>query len=102
MTNYRNVMAAAVLATAVFAGSAPLALAEELRVPVGSQADRSQISLPANGMSEDSVRNRWAPPPEHQRPSRRTPPISQWHYQDFVVYFEGNRVIHAVVKQHKD
>ena len=30
------------------------------------------------------------------------PPISQWHYQDFVVYFEGNRVIHAVVKQHKD
>lgn len=101
MTNYRNVMAAAVLATAVFAGSAPLALAEKLRVPVGSQADRSQISLPANGMSEDSVRNRWGAPQNIKGPVGE-PPISQWHYQDFVVYFEGNRVIHAVVKQHKD
>ena len=101
MTNYRNVMAAAVLATAVFAGSVPLAHAEELRVPVGSQADRSQISLPANGMSEDSVRNRWGTPQDIKGPVGE-PPISQWHYQDFVVYFEGNRVIHAVVKQHKD
>ena len=101
MTNYRNVMAAAVLATAVFAGSAPLALAEELRVPVGSQADRSQISLPANGMSAASVRNRWGAPQDIKGPVG-DPPISQWHYQDFVVYFEGNRVIHAVVKQHKD
>ncbi len=75
MTNYRNVMAAAVLATAVFAGSAPLALAEELRVPVGSQADRSQISLPANGMSEDSVRNRWGgAPPRTSKAQSENPP----------------------------
>jgi len=52
-------------------------------------------------MSEDSVRNRWGAPQNIKGPVGE-PPISQWHYQDFVVYFEGNRVIHAVVKQHKD
>lgn len=94
-------MASAVLATAVCTGSVAMANAEELKVPVGSQADRSQISLPSTGMSEDSVRNRWGTPQEIKGPVGQ-PPISQWHYQNFVVYFEGNRVIHAVVKQHKN
>ncbi|MGC8119196.1 hypothetical protein [Marinobacter sp. VGCF2001] len=101
MTNYRNVLAAAMLATAVCAGTAPMVHAEELKVPVGSQADRSQISLPANGMSENSVRNRWGAPADIRGPVGQ-PPISQWHYQNFVVYFENNRVLHSVVKQQND
>lgn len=27
------------------------------------------------------------------------PPISRWEYQNFVVYFEYDRVIHAVLKR---
>lgn len=101
MRNYRNLMVSAVLTTAVFACSWPLAHAEQLRVPVGSQADRSQISLPANGTKSDAVRARWGAPVTIKGPVGQ-PPISQWHYQDFVVYFERNRVVHSVVKPQKD
>jgi hypothetical protein len=29
------------------------------------------------------------------------PPITRWEYKDFVVFFEYDRVIHAVVKRQK-
>ncbi len=89
---------AATALTALAMGPLPTAVAEEVRVPVMSQAERSaQASLPRTGMSQSSVRNGWGNPRETAGPVG-DPPISQWHYEDFVVYFESDRVIHAVLK----
>ena len=91
----------ATMTTAALLTLAPLhaATAEELKVSVKEWAQRSlQEQLPRNGMSESSVRNGWGQPESVTGPVGE-PPIHQWHYQDFVVYFEGNRVIHAVLKQ---
>jgi hypothetical protein len=79
-------------------GTITTAVAEEVRVPVASHAERSaEANLPRTGMSQSSVRNGWGNPGETTGPVGN-PPISQWHYEDFVVYFEGDRVIHAVLK----
>jgi hypothetical protein len=75
------------------------ALAEELRMSVKDQAQQSlQEDLPRNGLSESSVRNRWGQPESMTGPVG-DPPIYQWHYQNFIVFFEGNRVIHSVLRQ---
>ncbi|MFO7993844.1 MAG: hypothetical protein R6U69_06760 [Marinobacter sp.] len=93
----RAVCAATAL-TALASGPFTTAAAEEVRVPVMSQAERSaQEDLPRTGMSESSVRNGWGSPMETRGPVG-DPPIAQWHYEDFVVYFEDDRVIHAVLK----
>lgn len=84
--------------TALAMGPLTTVVAEEVRVPVMSQAERStQANLPRTGMSQSSVRNSWGSPLQTTGPVG-DPPISQWHYEGFVVYFEGDRVIHAVLK----
>jgi len=98
MKNNRNLLAAFTLAALMSAGAIPAVQAEDLAIPVGSQADRSQVSLPSNGMSQDSVRARWGAPQDTRGPVGE-PPISQWHYSNFVVYFEHERVVHAVIKR---
>ncbi|WP_100639669.1 hypothetical protein [Marinobacter salexigens] len=89
---------AGALATAIILTLTPLsgAFAEDLRVPVGSQADRNQQSMPRTGMTQASVRASWGQPDSIKGPIGQ-PPISQWHYGKFVVYFEGDRVIHSVL-----
>ncbi|MGM0767351.1 MAG: hypothetical protein ACQEV6_04945 [Pseudomonadota bacterium] len=71
-------------------------MAENVAIPVGSQAERSRSELPQTGMSQASVRDTWGTPREIRGPVGE-PPISQWHYDGFVVYFEGDRVLHAVL-----
>ncbi|MFP3978208.1 hypothetical protein [Marinobacter sp. KMM 10035] len=72
------------------------ALAEELRVPVGSQADRSDQNVPRVGTTQASVKASWGQPASIEGPIGH-PPISQWNYGNFVVYFENDRVIHSVL-----
>ena len=74
------------------------AMAEDLSVPVGQQADRGQASYPQAGATQSSVRSGWGQPAEIQGPVGQ-PPITQWHYQNFIVYFEHDRVIHTVLKR---
>lgn len=100
MKNNRNLSTAIVITAVMAAGALSQAQAEQLTVPVGSQADRSLVKLPANGMTGDSVRNRWGTPREISGPVGE-PPISQWHFENFVVYLENDRVLHAVMKRSK-
>ncbi len=95
-----NLIGAAILTA--FLGFLPVnpALADEMTIPVGSQGERSQTDLPRTGMSEESVRNAWGTPREIRGPVGK-PPISQWHYDGFVVYFEGDRVLHAVLNPNR-
>ncbi|MCK7547336.1 hypothetical protein ACFQGA_10355 [Marinobacter koreensis] len=86
----------AVMATLSFAPASG-ALAEEIKIPVGSQAARDQGQFPASGLTQASVRTKWGNPTEVRGPVGE-PPITQWIYPDFIVYFEGNRVIHTVLK----
>jgi hypothetical protein len=51
-------------------------------------------------MTAASVESRFGAPEAKVAPVG-DPPISRWEYQNFVVFFEYDRVIHAVVKRKK-
>ena len=53
---------------------------------------------PTRGMSETSVEAKFGSPKSKQA-AVGEPPISRWEYENFVVYFEYDKVIHAVVKR---
>jgi len=59
----------------------------------------SNISKPEHGMTMDSVVGSFGEPTQRSGPVG-DPPISTWSYPGFVVYFERDRVIHAVVPHH--
>jgi hypothetical protein len=50
---------------------------------------------PARGMSEQRVEARFGAPAAKVSPVGE-PPISRWEYTDYIVYFEYDKVIHAV------
>lgn len=72
--------------------------ADEVRLPIAEHVRQSTAQdLPGKGTSMAMVES------QHGAPARRTdpvgrPPISQWHYPAFVVYFENSHVIHAVAR----
>ena len=53
---------------------------------------------PSRGMTAASVETRFGAP-DGKDVAVGDPPISHWEYKDFVVFFEYDRVIHAVVKR---
>lgn len=79
-----TVLLAALLATAL----AGPAVADSHNA--GMSGDR-----PSRGMSEQSVEARFGAPAAKVA-AVGEPPISRWEYADFIVYFEHDKVIHAV------
>ena len=55
-------------------------------------------ATPTRGMTEANVESRFGAP-QAKEAAIGEPPISRWEYADFVVFFEYDRVIHAVVKR---
>lgn len=53
---------------------------------------------PTRGMSQTSVQSKFGSPRAIRSPVGE-PPITRWEYQDFIVYFEFDKVIHAVAKR---
>ncbi len=53
---------------------------------------------PSRGMTQASVESTYGSPVNIKAPVG-DPPITRWEYQDFVVYFEYDKVIHAVAKR---
>ena len=53
---------------------------------------------PTRGMTQASVEARYGAPRQIDA-AVGDPPISKWHYKKFVVFFEYDRVIHAVLKR---
>jgi hypothetical protein len=74
-----------------------LLAAETLRIPLGQQEAAQAQPLPATGTSKKSVKATYGEPQAQTGPVGE-PAIYTWHYQDFSVYFENDRVIHSVVK----
>ena len=52
---------------------------------------------PTRGMTQARVESKYGSPASARAPVG-DPPITRWEYKDFVVFFEYDRVIHAVVK----
>jgi len=83
--------------------------------PVAAQADTLEmhsiaeappnspqgVLRPTRGMTMDQVRKQFGEPkqilPTVGTPDTPRPPITPWVYDKFTVYFEYNRVVHAVV-----
>ena len=53
---------------------------------------------PKAGMTQNGVEAKYGTPVT-KRSAVGDPPITRWEYQDFVVYFEYDKVIHAVLKR---
>ena len=53
---------------------------------------------PTRGMTQTSVESKYGSPSSTKAPVG-DPPITRWEYTDFVVFFEHDRVIHAVLKR---
>jgi hypothetical protein len=63
-------------------------------------APDANAARPSRGMTAASVESRFGAP-QAKKAAVGDPPISSWEYKDFVVFFEYDRVIHAVVKRSK-
>ena len=81
---------------ALLAGTGSMAQADTLQME-GISPDGNG-TRPARGMSQSSVESKFGSPREKVA-AVGEPPISRWEYENFIVYFEHDRVIHAVVKR---
>jgi len=91
----RTVLALMIAATALLTLAdrlqADVLLIEEVR-----QAEK--MTLPANGMDKDQVRNRFGAPAQTHSPVG-DPPITRWDYEQWSVYFEYDLVLFTVLKK---
>ncbi|HNP34614.1 MAG TPA: hypothetical protein PKK10_02065 [Woeseiaceae bacterium] len=58
----------------------------------------SDDGRPSAGMSENSVEAKYGAPVNKISPVG-DPPIARWEYPEFIVYFEYDKVIHAVKRR---
>jgi hypothetical protein len=75
------------------------AVADTLQMGSTENAARfEQPGKPTRGMTEASVESSYGQPSSKQ-PAVGDPPISRWEYNEFVVFFEHDKVIHAVSRR---
>ena len=53
---------------------------------------------PSRGMTQERVEAKFGQP-KSRVAAVGEPPISRWEYEDFVVFFEYDRVVHAVTRR---
>lgn len=75
--------------------AASAALAETIVVDDQVQLRESQIDRPKRGSTMGDVEKRFGAPAT-RHPTVGQPPITRWDYNGFAVFFEHDRVIHAV------
>ncbi|MDG1494651.1 MAG: hypothetical protein P8Q91_02160 [Porticoccaceae bacterium] len=92
----KNLILALAINTLTCTLSSTLA-AEQITLPIGEQTRQSELQLPERGMHKNSILEDFGDPQEITS-AVGEPPISQWRYDGYVVYFEDNWVIQAVVK----
>ena len=66
--------------------------------PGDRQSTFEQPGKPTRGMSQERVQANFGAPLSTREPIG-DPPITRWEYADFVVFFEYDKVIHAVTKR---
>ena len=89
---HRQILIGSLLLAALASGNA---LAETLVVNDQVTVRDSTVDRPARGSTQAAVEAHFgAPTVRHATVGQ--PPITRWDYPGFSVFFEGNRVIHAV------
>lgn len=73
-------------------------VADKIEVSTGRQPADTQPERPRSGMSKRQVEQSYGAP-RRRAAAIGDPPISSWEYARYIVYFERDRVIHAVLKQ---
>ncbi len=68
--------------------------AEQIKIP-GHTLDSMPMELPQRGDNMDKVRMKFGNPNNERFPVGN-PPITQWEYDGFNVFFEHQYVIHAI------
>ncbi|MDH4106676.1 MAG: hypothetical protein OEW35_00010 [Gammaproteobacteria bacterium] len=88
------------LALAVLAGVAAAGAGADTLQMGGSEfaSQFEQPGKPKRGMTQANVEAQFGAPQSRRAPVG-DPPISRWEYANFVVFFEHDRVIHAVSKR---
>jgi len=86
----------ATLALLVLASSA--AVADTLLIDGIDTDSQTSSARPRAGMSMTAVESTFGAPAE-RRGAVGQPPITRWDYTGFSVYFEHDRVIHAVARR---
>ena len=73
-----------------------VAAGDVLHIPLSQQGD-NRMPRPGKGMSKAEVEKLFGVPDSSQGPVGQ-PPITRWHYADYVVTFEYDHVVHTVLK----
>jgi outer membrane protein assembly factor BamE (lipoprotein component of BamABCDE complex) len=84
---------AALLLACALAGTA---VAETIVVNDRVEVAPSQVDRPKRGSTMSDVEKHFGAP-VNRHPTVGAPPITRWDYSNFAVFFEGDRVIDAVV-----
>ena len=89
----------AIFLVSVACGLAGFASAETLQMEGTDNSSRFEHEgKPSRGMTQANVEAKFGQPGSRDA-AVGDPPISRWEYADFVVFFEYDRVIHAVSKR---
>lgn len=89
----------AIILIALSLGFAVNANTQSLDTRASAQSSTfDQAGKPTRGMSQEIVEATFGSP-QNARQAVGEPPITRWEYADFVVFFEGDLVIHAVTKR---
>jgi hypothetical protein len=88
----------AIIVGALLAPWAGSALADMMPTPDGIAVRPAEIATPTRGMTMQQVSAKFGAPAS-KIAAVGQPPISRWEYSGFVVYFEGDHVIHCVVSE---
>jgi hypothetical protein len=75
-----------------------VAQADTLLIQSVQQAEATRSERPASGLTKAQVEARFGAP-TRMVAAIGDPPISRWEYPTFTVYFENERVIHAVARR---
>lgn len=86
----------AVAAALAAACALTAARADLIPSPDGITVKASDIAAPTRGMTMAQVSSKFGEP-TNKVAAVGKPPIARWEYPGFVVYFEGDHVIHSVV-----
>lgn len=98
MRNHSIILAASLLSACLLSTATH---SETIKIGLSEQAEENKnINRPKVGMSMETVKSHFGTPPTISGPTGK-PPIYQWKYADFTVYFEGEYVIHSVLHPSK-
>lgn len=75
-----------------------VSMADIVKLPDSDAEVVTLNSGPNRGMIKSQVEQRYGEP-VRRLPAVGEPPISRWDYPDYSVYFESDRVLHAVAHQ---